>query len=291
MRRLIVLFVCFLMCGMTAAFADSEYDGAAAEKAGKYREALNHYTAALKQVPDGSAKDQQLRETIVDIAARIKPRAAVPKEAERHLARAQAAVELAKTPRDFELAVGELKQALRIAPWWAEGYFNLGTVQEKAGQYGDAQRNLKLYLRTAPEVADARAVETAIAKIEFKQEHKAREDAGKQRLAGLSGVWTDGKDSTYRVAVAGNEIEITTYQTYLNGRWRPLTGQRWKGTIEGNRITGVYYRDWTTFPNGTMSNRSMTGTLSPDGRSIRLDFTEVTPEGADLPNRITTLVK
>ncbi len=46
MRRLIMSLV-FLAGGVTAVLADSESAGAAAEKAGKYREALGHYTSAL----------------------------------------------------------------------------------------------------------------------------------------------------------------------------------------------------------------------------------------------------
>lgn len=277
----ILLFALVLGCGLAAANAraDSEAEGAAAAKAGRYREALGYYTSALQDVAEGSAKDQQLRETIVDIAARVKPRAAVPKEAERHLARAQAAVELAKTPQDFEFAVRELKQALRIVPWWAEGYFNLGTVQEKAGQYADAQRNLKLYLRAAPEAADARAVKTAIAKIEYKQEHKAREEADKLRLAQavsrLAGDdWCELKGNSIgcgnlRVRVTANDIEVSLFGYW--GEGPQMWHVAYRGKVEGNGIRGAYYFE-RTCPNMATN---MTGTVSPDGN--RIDFSYELP--------------
>lgn len=48
MRNVWVLLI-LLMAGMTASYADSESDGAAAEQAGRYREALNQYPHKLER--------------------------------------------------------------------------------------------------------------------------------------------------------------------------------------------------------------------------------------------------
>lgn len=65
-------------------------------------------------------QDAALRERVIAAALALKPPPAVPAEARRHLARAQGAIELAKTPADMQLAIGEFDQALRLALWWAE---------------------------------------------------------------------------------------------------------------------------------------------------------------------------
>lgn len=127
----------------------------------------------LVQEAQATPADDKLRERIIAAALALKPAPAVPIEARRHMSRAQGAIELAKQPEDMRLAVEELEKALRLAPWWAEAYYNLGVVQDKAGRYGDAVRSLRLYLRTAPGAKDAQDVEMQIAKLEFKAEQSS----------------------------------------------------------------------------------------------------------------------
>lgn len=86
----------------------------------------------LVQEVQAAPTDDTLRERIIAAALALKPAPAVPTEARRHLARAQGAIELAKQPEDMHLAIEEMEKALRLAPWWAEGYYNLGVVQDKA---------------------------------------------------------------------------------------------------------------------------------------------------------------
>lgn len=115
-------------------------------------------------------QDSALRERVIAAALALKPPPTVPAEARRHLARAQGAIELAKTSADMQPAIRELDQALILAPWWAEGYYNRGVVEDKAGRYADSARDLRLYLRAAPSARDAHEVEMLIAKIEYKAE-------------------------------------------------------------------------------------------------------------------------
>jgi tetratricopeptide (TPR) repeat protein len=76
--------------------------------------------------------------------------ATVPKEAQRHFDRGLVAVEVAKTPEDYEQAIEEFRKAQSLTPDWADVYYNLALIQEKAGKYGDAVVNFKKYLRLAP---------------------------------------------------------------------------------------------------------------------------------------------
>lgn len=95
---------------------------------------------------------------------------AVSEGARRHMARGQAAVEMAKSPEDYEQAIKEFQQAARLAPNWPDVYYNLGLVQEKAGKFKDAAGSLRQYLKLAPNSPDAEAVRTLADKLEFKAE-------------------------------------------------------------------------------------------------------------------------
>lgn len=238
MRRLIVLFVCFLMCGMTAAFADSESDGAAAEKAGKYREALSHYTAALQTAAEGSEKDQQLRERILLIARKIKPPMTIPDEALRFEGRAEAAVQEAKNAQDYLNGAKEYEAALKIAPWNANYYFNLGVVLDKAGKYPEAIRSFRLYLLAVPDSPDSKDVAKRVAGLEYKIEQQtspqaqaAREqqefEALKRSLEGAvfrghrgGGVWVEARVRNGEIAygiVPPPGVVARIYKVRLSG--------------------------------------------------------------------------
>jgi hypothetical protein len=95
----------------------------------------------------------------------------VSDEARRHFDRGTAAVELAKSPDDYEAAIKEFKQAIDLAPDWADAYFNLGKVQEQAEKFVDAIASLKKYLNLAPNATDAETVKSLINKLEFKAEN------------------------------------------------------------------------------------------------------------------------
>ncbi|MHB8137954.1 MAG: Lcl domain-containing protein [Smithellaceae bacterium] len=94
----------------------------------------------------------------------------VSEEAQRYMARGMVAVEMANTPKDYERAVREFEQAAKLAPNWPDVYFNLGSVQAKAGNYGEAMRHYKRYLELAPRAPDAAKVREEIYKLEYRAE-------------------------------------------------------------------------------------------------------------------------
>lgn len=137
-------------------------------------------------------QDAALRERVIAAARALKPPPALPEAAERHLARGEAAIERAKSPADFVLAVREFEQATRAAPWHAAAYFNLGVAQEKAGQPKDAIGSFKLYLLAAPGASDAAAVKKRLYKLEFDAEQAtavAPDAKPKSALTDLLGTW------------------------------------------------------------------------------------------------------
>lgn len=152
-----------VLCAASSWGKSSEENSAkVAEQAGNLREALSQFSAALQKTVEGSADEQRLRESIINLAQKLRPAPAVPEDAKRYMGRGTAAVEIAKTLEDFKTAAAEFKQALRAAPWIASGYYNLALVLEKSGDFQAAMRNFKLYLLAAPGAADAQQVEARI---------------------------------------------------------------------------------------------------------------------------------
>jgi tetratricopeptide (TPR) repeat protein len=96
----------------------------------------------------------------------------VSEEAQRYMARGFAALEMVKTPKDYERAVREFEQAAKLAPDWPKVYFHLGSVQAKAGNYGEAMRYYKRYLELAPKAPDAAKVREEIYKFEYRVEQE-----------------------------------------------------------------------------------------------------------------------
>lgn len=133
--------------------------------------------AQLKQLVEqlqATPGDSALRERIIKLAAGIKPAPAIPEEARRFFVRATALQKDAKTARDYAAAIAEYGQALAIAPWWPDAYFNLSLAQEAAGRLGEARTSLGFYLASAPNEADARSAQDRIYALEARQERDDR---------------------------------------------------------------------------------------------------------------------
>ena len=98
----------------------------------------------------------------------------VPEEARRFMARGIAAVEMAKSPEDYEQAIKEFQQAARLAPDWPDPYNNLGFVQSKAGHTTSAIKSYQRYLDLAPGSPDAAKVREEISKLEYRRDREGQ---------------------------------------------------------------------------------------------------------------------
>ena len=134
------------------------------------QEPLTRYVAELQKNPD----DTVLREKIIRHAQTMEPAPAIPEEARKSLNRGMAAAEGAMNADDYKDAIAEFQKAVDIAPWLGIGYRNLAVMQDRAGQYPAAVRNLKLFLLTNPPATDTDAAKTLMDKIEYRQEKAAR---------------------------------------------------------------------------------------------------------------------
>jgi hypothetical protein len=277
---LLVLLIPHFTISPTITIADEAAMGQQAEQAGKLREALSHYVTVLQSTPEGSDAEHGLREKIISLVQKIQPPPAIPEEAWKFSVRGQTSIKEAKSPSDFQEAAKEFIKALRIAPWWADGYFNLGLAQEKAGQLNEAIRSFRLYLLAAPNAQDGRQVQDQIYALEYRQE-KIRKEATERRgsekqiIAALPGDWgyQHGHHGTEerglvtapaQIRISGNRIEILE-KSYRRG-WFVA----YRGYITGNKITG--YCLWPPVdecPN-LESEFPMTALISDDGKRIEL---------------------
>ena len=135
---------------------------------------------------------------------------AVSDEAKRYFDRGVIAVELAKSPADYESAIKEFRQAASLAPDWPDVYYNLGLVQEKAESYNDAVTSLRQYLSLAPNAKDAAEVKSIIARTEYKNEKLLKEKEKFQSVIGTWGMKETENEPVYKSIVLtqnGDKIE------------------------------------------------------------------------------------
>ncbi|MCH8347499.1 MAG: tetratricopeptide repeat protein [Proteobacteria bacterium] len=142
----------------------------------------------------------------------------VSQEAKRHMFRGQAAMEEASDASGYQDAVSEFKQAIQLAPNWADAWFNLGVAQEKVGDLSGAMKSFQKYLDLNPNASDRNEVEALIYKLEYLIDKAQRQTALKKAQAqndaslanGLEGLWENSLiPARYKIYMKkGNEFEI-----------------------------------------------------------------------------------
>ena len=152
-----------------------------AQGAENLHDALRERLDALQKSSPGGSQERALQAEIIELVRKMRETPPLPQEVRRHMARGEAFLELAKDKSGFDLAIGEFRQAARLAPWLPQTHYNLGIVQEKAGRYDEAMISFKLYLMADPKAEDAQAVQGRIYKIEAQKEIAKKQEADKQR--------------------------------------------------------------------------------------------------------------
>lgn len=234
-----ILCVCFLVVatgiGVSRAQAPAAFD---------------QMLAQLQQTPTDAA----LREQIIKSAASMRPAPQIPEDARRFLARGAAAFEAAKSPADFELAVGEFVKASNVAPWWGDPYFNLGKSYEGAGKPQQALSSYKLYLLASPQAADFSAVQTQVYKLEFLAEQQAKaataqaqaDSAAAQRRSWAAGIVKWLQSNYGGRGISGLSCNSCTEQMAAGNNWYQIV----MSTSEFNLPESLMYPHYSvTGPN------------------------------------------
>ncbi len=248
--------------------------GQSAEAAGKWREALTHYTNAYQEAyKNNSSELSSLEQRIIALYLKLDPKPALPEEAKQHMARGEAAVEMATDEKGLEEAAAEFEQAILIVPWNAKVYYNMGVVREKQGQYERAIGNFKSYLLAAPDAPDAEAVRTQIIKLEYKLEKTRQHERQKEdvRESLTSDTWRVIELIVGREYLGGTfaSLRLTGDQFTCNWRNSNSTGMELTGQLKESNLTGSASIITTggTFPG------SFTAEVSADGKSIVIHVT------------------
>jgi tetratricopeptide (TPR) repeat protein len=246
--------------------------------------------AAFEKAAPGSEQEKTLRARLESgfHAARGRP---APDAAIAYEGRAEAAVQMAKSPADFLIAANEFEKAIQIAPWVAAYHFNRGVVLEKAEKYAEAAKSLDLYLLSDPDAKDAREVTKKIAGLRFKQELAARPappPAVPSKLPlpsapALAGAWKvrtwmefsgrptfagrwSGPDGTAQVSEAQQRFHATS-------RHNQLFVMVLDGLVSGDRISGtaILNRSADAMCRNATNQFGFEGTIEPGGRRIVIE--------------------
>ncbi len=167
----------------------------------------------------------------------------VSEEVRRYMARGVAAVEMAKSASDYALAAKEFEQAAKLAPDWPDIYYNLGSVQSKAGDITSAMKSFQRYLDLAPESPDATKVREEIFKLEYRRD--------REKLATtLAGTWTGSNGQKFELKLEGSRLQLTRtglgddilVVKSMGTSTGPMTDVPlvFSGTLVGDKISGQY---------------------------------------------------
>lgn len=236
------------------------------ENSGNLREALQLCLNHLKTAPAGGAQGP-LKEKSIRIARRLDPPPAVPEEAVRHAARAEAYLKSAAGSEEFKKALAEFDAALLLAPWWADAWFNLGVAQKNSGDPVGAIHSLRMFLLAAPDDRAAPQVQREIYSLEV----EAEQIAGQGQWIGQ---WADVGGSRYRMSRTGDLVTFTYIQpdqTDTARGFRP-GDLKFSGTLTGNRLRGKRVFLAATPDEsrcfGATYEKDMTGELEDNGFAI-----------------------
>lgn len=206
------------------------------------QDTLTQYLSDLQKNPN----DYALRQKIIRHVQTMKPAPAIPEDARRYFVKAVTMQKEAKNTKGFEIAVNAYNQALLIAPWWPEAYYNLSIALESSGQYDEAVKALKLYLVTNPSASDVRAAQDKIYAIEAKKEisqTQAQEIEKKRVEEEKKGPRETGRDGRFIAYADGTVLDTRTNLMWAardNGF--SIDWYAAKSYCENYRVGG--YTDW-----------------------------------------------
>ena len=143
------------------------------------REQLKQMVEQLQKTPN----DNALRGKIIKLATTIKPAPAIPEEARKPFVMGATVLKKASDPTGVNKAVDFFSQALNVAPWFADAYYNRAMANETSGQFGLAIDDLKLYLAFNISSAERRAVQDKIYSLEADAQLASTKQAELDKIA------------------------------------------------------------------------------------------------------------
>ena len=203
------IFVCAFLTLTASAHAQSP------------REQLTQLAQQLQATPN----DNALRERVIRLGAELKPAPTIPEEANRAFVKGGVFQKEAKDAAGSDLAVSAYRDALRIAPWWGDAYFNLAVALESANRFDEAIAATRSYLASVPAGGpEAREAQNRIYALEAKGE-LARKQAAASAVAAaearrptVEGRWS-GLGTTFEIVKADGKFVIIPGM-HLDASWQ-----------------------------------------------------------------------
>lgn len=241
-------------------------DLSAAEKArtdGEPRKALDSYMTALGKLTRDSEASRETRAAVVALARSMPEPPEIPEEARKHMVKSQFLLSRGAGRSQVE---AEIQAALDAAPWWSDGYYNLGLIQGAQERYKDAIASLRSFMAGSPDSPQAQAAQDKIYEFEISQEQV-------DKIAGLSGTWTLAGNGT-QLSVESREGKLIAHHPGRITITTTIDGHHLQGTAQGQGITtgGAW---GCAYPSQL---HPVTGKISDDMKSIEFDYTWSTYE-------------
>lgn len=140
-------------------------------------------TPLYRRVTDSKKAEEAAFREAVRRYREIPVKPSLPEEARKFKVQAESAF----NRKDFDEAAARYLDALKVAPWWPEGYFNRALILGETGRYRKAIEEMRKYLVIVPDAPDARAAQDKIYEWE-----------GLARKAGSQSVEFGTPDGTVR---------------------------------------------------------------------------------------------
>lgn len=186
------------------------------------REQLQQMVEQLQKAPN----DNGLREKILKLSTTIKPPPTIPEEANRAFVKGNVFQKEAKDASGYELAIASYREALRIAPWWSDAYFNLAVALEAAGKFDEAIASIRSYMASVSAgSAETREAQNKIYALEAKGELAAKKAAitaqVERQRPSVEGQWSINGILEFQVVRTGEVFTLTAGKMYNQyGLWR-----------------------------------------------------------------------
>ncbi|MGB9080658.1 MAG: hypothetical protein WCD00_05115 [Desulfuromonadaceae bacterium] len=215
----LIIFVLTLLALATSAYAQST------------REQLQQMVEQLQKTPN----DNALREKIVNLATSIKPLPAIPEEAREPFVMGATILKRASGPAGAGKAVELFTQALNIAPWFADAYYNRAIARESAGEFEAAMDDLKLYLGFNLSAAERREAQDKIYSLKADAQLAYAKKAEQSKI--VSAVEEKRQAQQAKLDVITNIKNVVNNRNYQQKNLG-YNNNSWDGGVNQNELFG-----------------------------------------------------
>jgi len=265
-----------------------------AEKEGKFGMAFQHYLALFQSADGKPEEEARLRRKLIVMANKLEVPPQVPQPARVRLQRGLDAIDDFPRESDYRNAINEFKQASQLAPWWADPYFEMASVQETLGEYRAAVVSVRYCIAADSGSRRARKLQSKLVDLldkddrtpaEKSAEAKRRQAEGKERerefFQSLKGTWAQiskGPVCLWKLhSHGGANFELTPYLLRgPNDTDRALSRDErgyFVGEIVGDKISGYAMSAKPQKAQATRETVKLSGTFLPNERVLVLRYT------------------